>query len=212
MAEEQTTGLVREEGVARCWWCTGHEDYRRYHDEEWGRPQGDDRRLFEKLSLEAFQSGLSWLTILRRREGFRRAFRDFDFEAVARFNTKSVERLLKDEGIIRHRGKIEATIANARLAADLVDEFGSLAAYLWRFETPAEERPARVTRAALMKLTESAGSRALSRDLRRRGWRFVGPTTCYAFMQSMGLVNDHLEGCHVRSEVERERRAFLRPK
>lgn len=212
MAGKQDSGLVREDGLARCWWCAGHEDYRRYHDEEWGRPQADDRRLFEKLSLEGFQAGLSWLTILRRREGFRRAFRGFDIEAVARFNERSVERLVGDAGIIRHRGKIEATISNARLALEVADEFGSLAAYVWRFETPADERPARVTREALARLTETEGSRALSADLRRRGWRFVGPTTCYAFMQSMGLVNDHVAGCHVRAEVERERRAFRRPR
>ena len=203
-------GLLIEDGIAHCWWCGEHEDYRRYHNEEWGRPVDDDFRLFEKLCLEGFQSGLSWLTILRKREAFRRAFHNFDFEQVARFNSRSVERLLKDASIVRHRGKIEATINNARRALELIDEHGSLAIYIWSFEPPPAQRPKRLTRAALMKLTESEASRALSKDLRKRGWKFVGPTTCYAFLQSMGIVNDHLEGCATRAEVERERTHFAR--
>ncbi len=206
------TGIRIDGGVARCWWCGEHADYRRYHDEEWGRPVRDDRRLFEKLCLEGFQSGLSWLTILRKRDAFRRAFRDFDFEAVARFGARSVERLLRDASIVRHRGKIEAAIHNARRALELVEEQGSLAAYVWSFEPAPSERPKRMTRAALMRLTETDASRALSRDLRRRGWRFVGPTTCYAFLQSTGIVNDHLEGCSFRAAVEAERARFRRPR
>ncbi|MEM7305300.1 MAG: DNA-3-methyladenine glycosylase I [Planctomycetota bacterium] len=204
-------GLQTDAGVTRCWWCGEHEDYRAYHDNEWGRPVGGDRPLFEKLCLEGFQSGLSWLTILRKREGFRRAFRGFDFESVARFNTRSVERLLKDASIVRHRGKIEATVNNAKRALELIDEKGSLAAHVWSFEPPASERPRRMDHATLSKLAETPASRALSKDLKKRGWAFVGPTTCYAFLQSVGVVNDHLEGCSVRAEVEAERRAFRRP-
>jgi DNA-3-methyladenine glycosylase I len=199
-------GLVAgEDGRARCWWCAGAEDYLAYHDDEWGRPMRDDRRLFEKICLEGFQSGLSWLTILRKREGFRRAFADFDFARVARFDRRRVERLLQDAAIVRHRGKIESVVNNARRAVELVDEAGSLADYFWSFEPSPRARPKRLTRAALAGLTQSADSVALSRDLKRRGWTFVGPTTCYAFMQAMGLVNDHLEGCHVRDAVERAR-------
>ena len=192
-------------GVARCWWPGDAPDYVAYHDEEWGRPVADDHRLFEKICLEGFQSGLSWLTILRKRDAFRRAFRGFDYARVARFDARSVERLLRDASIVRHRGKIESTIHNARRAHALAEEYGSLAAYFWRFEPPASERPRRVTRAALMKLTRTATSTALSKDLKRRGWSYVGPTTAYAFMQAVGLVNDHLEGCAHRERVERER-------
>jgi DNA-3-methyladenine glycosylase I len=202
---------VDEDGRSRCWWCGGHADYRDYHDREWGRPSADDRRLFEKISLEGFQSGLSWLTILRKRESFRRAFRDFDFEAVARFDRRSVARLLRDAGIVRHRGKVESVIRNAKLACDLADEAGSLAAHLWKYEPRPESRPRRISYAAARKLTESAESRSLSKDLRARGWSFVGPTTLYAFMQSMGMVNDHLEGCELRTEVEKARSRFRRP-
>jgi DNA-3-methyladenine glycosylase I len=200
-----------EDGHKRCGWAEPHADYRSYHDEEWGRPTVDDVHLFEKICLEGFQSGLSWLTILRKRENFRRAFRGFNFEAVARFNAKSVERLLNDAGIVRHRGKIKATIHNARCACELRDAEGSLAAYFWRFEPDSRERPRRLDPAALRTLTESEASRQLARDLKRRGWRFVGPTTVYAFMQAMGLVNDHLEGCVSRSAVERERQSLRRP-
>ena len=205
-------GVVRgEDGCPRCWWASAAEDYARYHDEEWGRPVADDRRLFEKLVLEGFQSGLSWLTILRKRENFRRAFAGFDFERVARFTRRDVERLLGDAGIVRHRGKIEAAVANASRACDLVEESGSLAAYFWRFEPGPGDRPRRMTKAALLGMAETPASRALSKDLRRRGFRFVGPTTAYAFMQAMGLVNDHLDGCAARRDREGDRRAFRRP-
>ena len=209
--ETPRSGLVVDGGVARCFWTGEHADLRLYHDREWGRPQADDVRLFEKLCLEGFQSGLSWLTILRKREAFRSAFRGFELERVARFGPRDVERLLGDAGIVRHRGKIEAALENARRALELVAERGSLAAYVWSFEPPPAERPRRLTRAALARLTESPASRALSKDLRRRGWRFVGPTTCYAFLQGVGVVNDHLEGCGTRDEVERERKRFRVP-
>jgi len=198
--------------LERCWWCGDDREYQRYHDREWGRPVRDDRRLFEKVCLEGFQSGLSWLTILRKRANFRAAFANFEFARVARFTARDVERCLADAGIVRHRGKIESTIQNAGRALELEAEFGSLAAYFWRFEPPKGERPRRVTRAALMKMPTTPTSTALSRDLRRRGWTYVGPTTCYAFMQAMGLVNDHLEGCGARAEVEAARARFRRPR
>ena len=200
-----------DDGRVRCWWPGTDVDYRVYHDDEWGMPVKDDGRLFEKVCLEGFQSGLSWLTILRKRENFRRAFKDFDPERVARFNRRSVERLLRDAGIVRHRGKIESTINNAKRALELRDEHGSLAAYFWQFEPPARERPKRMTHGALMKLSRTPTSTALSKDLKQRGWTFVGPTTIYAFMQAMGLVNDHIDGCAVRERVERAQRAFARP-
>jgi DNA-3-methyladenine glycosylase I len=177
----------------------------RYHDLEWGFPVRDDRRLFEKLSLEGFQSGLSWLTILRKREAFRKAFANFEPARVARFTPATVERLLQDEGIVRHRGKIEATINNAGRVASLVDEFGSFSAYVWRYAPAANSRPKRMTLAVLRALGQSDESQALSKDLKKRGWKFVGPTTVYAFMQAMGLVNDHLDGCAVRGAVEKQR-------
>lgn len=186
--------------------------YEKYHDIEWGHPVKDDRRLFEKLCLEGFQSGLSWLTILRKRENFRRAFASFDIEAIARFNSRSVARLMADAGIVRNRAKIEATINNARRYPELVEEFGSLAAFVWRFEPDARSRPRRVTWDALLEMATTPESIALSKDLRRRGWAFVGPTTAYAFMESMGLVNDHVTGCVFRDEVERKRGRFRRPR
>ena len=196
--------LVRgDDGVVRCFWGASSPEYAAYHDTEWGFPVDDDRRLFEKLSLEGFQSGLSWLTILRKREGFRRAFAGFDFERVARFGSKDIERLLADASIVRHRGKIEATINNARRAVELVEEEGSLAAYVWRFEPEATQEVEWVA--------ETPESRELAKDLKRRGWRFVGPTTVYAFMQAMGLVNDHLPGCHTRNAVDAARAAFTSP-
>jgi len=205
-------GLVRgDDGKRRCSWGASTPDYAPYHDQEWGFPVDDDRRLFEKLCLEGFQAGLSWLTILRKREAFRRAFAGFDHRAVARFGARDVTRLLADAGIVRHRGKIEAAINNARRAGELVDEAGSLAAYLWRFEPSPASRPRRVTRAALAGLSSSPESIALSKDLKKRGWRFVGPTTMYAFMQAMGMVDDHLDGCWVRRDAERARREFARP-
>ena len=191
-------GLFEEAGVLRCAWCRPSAAYRDYHDREWGFPVDDDRRLFEKLCLEGFQAGLSWLTILNKREAFRRAFAGFDAERVARFGARDVERLLADPGIVRHRGKIESAIGNARRALALRDEFGSLSAYAWRFEPPPRARPRRVTAASLRALGIPAEALALSKDLKRRGWSFVGPTTMHAFMQAMGLVNDHLEGCHAR--------------
>jgi len=203
--------ITGADGLARCWWCGGDGLYRTYHDREWGRPVGSDIRLFEKICLEGFQSGLSWLTILRKRENFRAAFDGFDFRKVAGYRETDVERLLGDAGIVRHRGKIEATVNNALRAIELAGEAGSLAAYFWRYETPPEDRPERLDRAALAALSQTDMSRALSKDLKKRGWTFVGPTTCYAFMQAMGLVNDHLEACAFRPEVEAERRAFVRP-
>jgi DNA-3-methyladenine glycosylase I len=191
--------------LARCSWCLGAPDYLAYHDEEWGRPVVDDTRLLEKLCLEGFQAGLSWLTILRKREAFRRALAGFDRVALARFGARDVTRLLGDATIVRHRGKIEAAIANARAACQVAEAEGSLAALVWRFEPSPASRPRRLTGRVLARLTETRESVALSRELKRRGFRFVGPTTAYAFMQAMGLVNDHLEGCHVRDPVERER-------
>ena len=200
-----------EDGKCRCWWHGGLDDYLIYHDQEWGRPVDSDIRLFEKICLEGFQSGLSWLTILRKRENFREAFAGFDFHKVAKFTEKDVERLVQNAGIIRHRGKIEATINNANRAIELCAEQGSLAHYFWSFEPGPEDRPARVTHEALMALSTTDISTRISKDLKKRGWRFVGPTTVYAFMQAMGLVNDHLEGCWVREEIERARAAFKRP-
>jgi DNA-3-methyladenine glycosylase I len=201
--------VVGEDGVARCWWGESTPEYRAYHDTEWGFPVTDDVRLFEKLSLEGFQAGLSWLTILRKREAFRRAFAGFDFNAVAAFDDDDVARLLADAGIIRHRGKIEAVINNAQRAVELVAAEGSLARYVWRFE-PAP-REGGLDRAQLSELALTADSTAMAKDLKRRGWRFVGPTTVYAFMQAMGLVNDHLDGCHARPRVAEARRAFRPP-
>ena len=186
----------------RCTWAGTDPLYVEYHDDEWGRPVVDDRRLFEKLALEGFQSGLSWLTILRKRENFRAAFADFDIEKIARFNQRSVDRLMADAGIVRNRAKIEATINNARRYAQLVDDAGSLAAYVWRFE-PAPATPT-------IRST-SPESVAMSKDLRKRGWAFVGPTTAYAFMQAMGLVNDHTVECDTRGTVESERACLTRP-
>ncbi len=206
-------GLVRDaEGVTRCWWGGGDDPaYRAYHDDEWGEPVTDDVRLFEKLTLEGFQAGLSWLTILRKREAFRRAFSGFDFSRVARYGTHDVERLLGDASIVRHRGKIESAINNARRAVELVEETGSLAAFVWAFEPPVAARPRRLTKEALGGLSQTAESRALAKELKRRGWTFVGPTTVYAFMQAMGLVDDHLEGCDARPRVEAAREALVRP-
>ena len=204
-------GLVRgADGVVRCWWAGSDPLYLRYHDREWGRPVKAERRLFEKVCLEGFQAGLSWLTILRKREAFRLAFARFDPEAVARFGARDVARLLRDAGIVRHRGKIESTINNARRALALRAE-GGLAAYVWRFEPEATLRPRRLTRDRVMAMTTSAASAAISRDLKTRGWTFIGPTTAYAFMQAMGLVNDHVEGCAARAICELDRTAFRRP-
>jgi DNA-3-methyladenine glycosylase I len=205
-------GVVRgADGVTRCWWPGEDPLYVQYHDDEWGTPVVDDRRLFEKICLEGFQAGLSWLTILRKRPNFREAFADFDVDRVARFGARDVARLLRDEGIVRHRGKIESAINNARRAAAVRDEFGSLAAYFWQWEPEPGSRPRRVTRRALAELAQTPASIALAKDLKRRGWTFVGPTTVYAFMQAMGLVNDHLDGCARRLPVDRARRALRVP-
>jgi DNA-3-methyladenine glycosylase I len=197
---EPPVGLFRGADAAlRCRWCEASAAYQHYHDHEWGFPVTDDRRLFEKLCLEGFQAGLSWLTILNKREAFRAGFANFEAERVARFKEADVTRLLGDAGIVRHRGKIESTINNAKRVIELRAEFGSLAAYAWRYEPAARSRPKRLTHAALKAMTTSAESIAMSKDLKQRGWSFVGPTTVYAFMQAMGLVNDHLEGCHARA-------------
>ncbi len=198
--------------MTRCFWGSSPPEYQAYHDAEWGFPVDDDRRLFEKLVLEGFQSGLSWLTILRKRENFRQAFAGFDFEQVARFGQQDVERLLADAGIVRHRGKIEAAINNAQRAVELVDEEGSLAAYVWRFEPDDSSRPKRLTWDVLMEMAQTPESKAFAKDLKKRGWRFVGPTTVYAFMQAMGLVNDHLHGCDAREAAELARTEFDRPR
>lgn len=209
---ELAPGLLSDDaGTIRCWWPGEDAEYRRYHDAEWGHPVTDDRRLFEKICLEGFQSGLSWLTILRKREGFRAAFDGFDFDKVAAYGEAEIARLLGDAGIVRHRGKIASTINNAGRAQALVREFGSLAAYFWRFEPQPEERPAHFTKAELRAASQTPASTRLSKDLKKRGWTFVGPTTCYAFMQAMGLVNDHLEGCHCREPLLAKRRAFTPP-
>jgi DNA-3-methyladenine glycosylase I len=205
-------GLVDgSDGVTRCAWPGNLPDYLHYHDHEWGRPVADDIRLFEKICLEGFQSGLSWLTILRKRENFRAAFAGFDFNKVAEFTDADVERLLQDAGIIRHRGKIVSTINNARRAQEMVAEAGSLAAWFWQFEPDTKERPTKVDLAHLRANPTTAVSVRISKELKKRGWSFVGPTTVYAFMQAMGLVNDHIEGCYCRAEIEKERKAFKRP-
>jgi len=199
---------VGDDGVTRCAWVGAAADYRDYHDLEWGRPVVGDTRLFEKICLEGFQSGLSWLTILRKREGFRAAFADFDVETVAAFDDRDVERLLEDAGIVRHRKKIESTINNAKRAIELSEEYGSLGAYFWSWEPDriegdrSDEMPVPST---------TPTSTALSKDLKQRGWSFIGPTTAYAFMQAMGLVNDHMAGCSTRGEVESLRAALERP-
>jgi len=197
---------------ARCWWAGDDPLYIDYHDHEWGFPVADDHRLFEKICLEGFQSGLSWRTILGKREAFRKAFAGFDPEAVGGYSARDVERLLGDAGIVRHRGKIESVVNNARRAQEVVAECGSLAAYFWRFEPAAASRPRRITRDALAAMPRSAESVALSKDLKRRGFTFVGPTTAYAFMQAMGLVNDHVEHCPVRALAQRARAAFATPR
>jgi DNA-3-methyladenine glycosylase I len=197
--------IVGPDGKSRCRWCGAAPEFLGYHDTEWGFPVGDDHRLFEKLSLESFQSGLSWRTILAKRENFRAAFHDFDFDRIARFTERDLGRLLKDEGIVRHRGKIEAVVNNARRAQEVVKREGSLAAFIWRYEPDAGQIAKPQT------ASTSSESVALSKDLKKQGWKFVGPTTVYAFMQAMGLLNDHVEDCVIRGKVERARKNFKRP-
>jgi len=197
--------IVGPDGKSRCRWCDAAPEFLAYHDTEWGFPVDDDRRLFEKLCLEGFQSGLSWRTILAKRENFRAAFHDFDFDKIARYTQRDVERLLKNEGIVRHRGKIEAVINNAKQARELVKQEGSLAAFIWRYEPNAKQL------AKPQSASTSAESITLSKDLKKMGWKFVGPTTVYAFMQAMGLINDHVADCVIRAKVERARKNFKRP-
>jgi DNA-3-methyladenine glycosylase I len=198
--------------IQRCWWCGDDELYVAYHDREWGFPVADDRRLFEKVCLEGFQAGLSWLTILRKREAFREGFANFEFDRVAKFKARDVERLLGNAGIVRHRGKIESTINNAKRAQEMAAEFGALSAYFWRWEPVPWVGPRRITREVLAGMPVSAESTALSKDLKKRGWSFVGPTTIYAFMQAMGLVNDHLHACTVHADAANARAAFVPPR
>ena len=206
-----TAGIeIAEDGRPRCWWAVGDPLYRSYHDDEWGRPVADDRRLFEKLCLEGFMSGLSWLTILRKRENFRHAFANFEPASVAKFRTADERRLMKDVGIVRNSAKIAAVINNARRLPELQAEFGSLAAYAWNFEPRRRTRP--LDQATLMATKFSPEAAAMSKDLRRRGWAFVGPTTVQSFMEAMGLINNHIAGCYVGRDVEAQRRAFARPK
>jgi DNA-3-methyladenine glycosylase I len=200
-----STTTIGPDGKPRCPWCSAAPAYLAYHDTEWGFPVSDDVRLFEKLCLEGFQSGLSWRTILAKRENFRAAFAGFDFDRIARYTQRDVDRLLQDAGIVRHRGKIEAVINNAQQAQALVRQEGSLAAFVWRYEPDMSELAAPQT------ASTSAASIALSKDLKKRGWKFVGPTTVYAFMQAMGLINDHVADCVIRDKVERARKRFKRP-
>ena len=212
MLEEASTptGLFADDSrVARCVWCRATAQYQHYHDTEWGIPVSDDRQLFEKVCLEGFQAGLSWLTILKKREAFRLAFCDFDIDRIAVFDEADVKRLVLDAGIVRHKGKIESAINNAKRAQELRQEFGTLARYFWQFEPDASTRPDQITYQALGGLTTSAQSIALSKDLRKRGWSFVGPTTMYAFMQAMGLVNDHIVGCSARLKASVARSEFM---
>ncbi len=197
--------IVSPDGKLRCRWCGAAPEFLDYHDTEWGFPVSDDRRLFEKLSLESFQSGLSWRTILVKRENFRSAFHSFDFDKIARFTPKDIDRLLKNEGIVRHRGKIEAVINNAQRTQELIKREGSLSAFIWNYEPDKNQLSEPQT------ASTSAESIALSKELKKQGWKFVGPTTVYAFMQAMGLINDHVEGCVIRAKVERARNNFKRP-
>lgn len=196
---------IAPDGKARCPWCSATDEYLRYHDEEWGFPVGDDQRLFEKLCLESFQSGLSWRTILEKRENFRAAFAQFDFNKMAEFDDQDIQCLLQNAGIVRHRGKIEAVINNAKRAQELVKKEGSLAAYFWKFEPNPADLPAPQTQ------SKSDISAAISKELKKMGWKFVGPTTIYSFMQAMGMINDHLEGCETGEIVHQARLAFKRP-
>jgi DNA-3-methyladenine glycosylase I len=212
MEEASDSGLITaDDNITRCRWGSSHADYTHYHDNEWGFPVANDRRLFEKICLEGFQAGLSWLTILRKRENFRTAFHNFEIPVVAKLGESDVEKLVMDAGIVRHRGKINSTINNANRALELQEEFGSLAAYFWHYEPGSDARPEYITWDWLVKNPISSQSTAISKDLKKRGWSFVGPTTVYAFMQAVGLVNDHIEGCHCRERAEKLRQGFVRP-
>lgn len=196
------------DGITRCWWAASTESYSEYHDQEWGQPTQDDRWIFEKLCLEGFQAGLSWLTILNKRENFRKSFANFEIDKVARFNSRSVERLVKDAGIVRHRGKIESAINNAKRAREVQTEFGTLAAFVWQFEPTTSQGKIKTRKAVANKTPESI---ALSKDLKKRGWSFVGPTTMYAFMQAAGIVNDHIQGCVAQKQCDVARKKFKSP-
>ncbi len=196
-----------DDGIRRCWWCGDDPMYVAYHDDQWGRPVADDQRLFEKVCLEGFQAGLSWITILRKREAFRKAFSDFDFRKVAKYRPVKIDRLVQDAGIVRHRGKIESTVNNAQRAIEMVEQFGSLAAFFWQFE-PARSPVLRNRQQIRATCDESV---SLSKELKTRGWTFVGPTTCYALMQAMGMVNDHLRTCDTWQVVDQLRKEFKRP-
>ncbi|MEM9734849.1 MAG: DNA-3-methyladenine glycosylase I [Pseudomonadota bacterium] len=211
MTEDLPKGLMRcADGIVRCNWHDDKDDYRTYHDTEWGMPQDDDNQLFEKICLEGFQSGLSWLTILRKRENFRAAFANFEIAKVAAFDEDDVERLVQDAGIIRHRGKIKSTINNANRALEMIEQEGSVGRWFWSFEPKPHERPETVTHESAS-TPNTPHSTEMSKQLKKRGWSFVGPTTCYAFMQAMGIVNDHIEGCAFRQQVEDARASFIRP-
>jgi len=199
------TVILEEDGKPRCRWCAAAPEFLHYHDSEWGFPVVDDIRLFEKICLEVFQSGLSWRTILAKRENFRRAFHGFDFNKIAKYTEHEIDRLLADTGIVRHRGKIEAVINNAKRAKEIVAKEGSLAAFIWKYE------PSAGGLAEPQSVSTSAESNRLSKDLKNLGWKFVGPTTVYAFMQAMGLINDHVDACVIRAKVERARKQFKRP-
>ena len=198
-------------GTTRCWWCVGDEEYERYHDGEWGHPVTDDQFLFEKICLEGFQSGLSWLTILRKREHFREAFKQFDFMKVAAFGPRQIAALLKNKGIVRHKGKIEATINNAARAVEMKNEFGSLTAWFWQFEPDLQGRAPLQSKVEACMRTTCESAMLMSKQLKKRGWKFVGPTTSYAFMQAMGMVNDHIVGCSQFETVEKLRKDLTRP-
>jgi DNA-3-methyladenine glycosylase I len=202
--DQAVTTMICPDGRLRCKWCSGAPEFLPYHDTEWGFPVKDDRRLFEKLCLETFQSGLSWRTILAKRDNFRSAFADFDVAQVARFGQRKVDSLLADEGIVRHRGKINAVINNAQRALELIRTEGSLAAFVWRYESPSDGHTPQTA-------STSPQSIALSKALKARGWTFVGPTTVFAFMQAVGLLNDHAEDCVIRDEVRAARATFIPP-
>ena len=204
--------ILGDDGMARCWWHGNDPQYQRYHDEEWGIPVTNDRQLFEKISLEGFQAGLSWLTILRKRESFREAFDYFDMSKIQHYDKNKISQLMQNKNIIRHRGKIEAVINNANRMKILLEDYQSFAAYIWQYETPIADRPQNFDYQTLRPITMNEYSIALSKDLKKRGWKFVGPTTCYAFMQSMGLVNDHIEGCICRAKVENLRKKSSKTK